>query len=60
LCDPPFGCTANDWDGYYLQLYRFTKKNPDVEMEEGDLPDFEEMEESAEPRGPHAGFYDHE
>ena len=25
-----------------------------------DLPDFEEMEEVTEPRGPHADFYDHD
>jgi len=31
-------------------------ENPDLE----DIPDYEEMEEAAEPRGPHADFYDHE
>ena len=31
-------------------------ENPDLE----DIPDYEEMEEVAEPRGPHADFYDHE
>ena len=38
-------------------------ENPDVEMDDADLediPDYEEMEEAAEPRGPHADFYDHE
>ena len=30
--------------------------HPDLE----DIPDYEEMEEVAEPRGPHADFYDHE
>ena len=38
-------------------------ENPDVEMESEpleDIIDFEEMEEVAEPRGPHADFYDHE
>ena len=29
-------------------------ENPDLE----DIPDYEEMEEVAEPRGPHADFYD--
>ena len=38
-------------------------ENPDVEMDDADLediPDYEEMEEATEPRGPHADFYDHE
>ena len=38
-------------------------ENPDVEMDDADLEDildYEEMEEVAEPRGPHADFYDHE
>jgi len=38
-------------------------ENPDVELDDADLediPDYEEMEEVTEPRGPHADFYDHE
>ena len=38
-------------------------ENPDEEMDDADLediPDYEEMEEVAGPRGPHVDFYDHE
>ena len=48
-----------------LQVVWFCSLSSDqiVEMESEpleDLPEFEEMEEVAEPRGPHADFYDHE